>query len=64
MEYPQGMKNVGKDDCIILDKRIYGLVQAARQYYKKAVKSLKKAVFIEGNVDLCHCIKKSAKGII
>ena len=30
MECPQGMKNVGKDDCINLDECIYGLVQATR----------------------------------
>ena len=38
MECPQGMSDVGKDDCIILNKYIYGLVQTARQYYKKAIK--------------------------
>ena len=34
MERPQGMTNVGKSDCVVLDKYIYGLVQALRQYYK------------------------------
>ena len=41
MECPQGMVDVKKDDCIILKKFIYGLVQAAWQYYKKAVEILK-----------------------
>ena len=35
--YAQGMSNVKKDDCVILNKSIYSLVQAAWQYYKKAV---------------------------
>ena len=42
MECPQGMSNSSKDDCIILNKCIYGLVQAARWYYKRIVKILKK----------------------
>ena len=41
MECPQGMSNVRKDGSIILNKCIYGLVQAAWQYYKKAVEILK-----------------------
>ena len=40
MECPQGMSDVGNDDCIIFSKCIYGLVQTARQYYKKALKIL------------------------
>ena len=42
MEYPQWMNNVGENDSIILNKCIYGLVQATRQYYKKVIKILKK----------------------
>ena len=42
MECPQGMSDVKKDDCIILNKCIYSLVQAAHQYYKKAVPLCKK----------------------
>ena len=41
MECPQGMLNVKKDDCIILNKCINGLVLAVMHYYKKAVKILK-----------------------
>ena len=32
MECPQGMSNIKKDDCIILNKCTYGVVQAAQQY--------------------------------
>ena len=53
MECPQGMADVKKDDCIILKKCIYGLIQAARQYYKKAVEILKNSGFEGGNIDPC-----------
>ena len=48
MEGPQGMKNKGKDDSIILDKCIGGLIQTARQYFKNA-----------GNIDPCLYMKNS-----
>ena len=64
MECPQCMYDVKKDDCVILNKCIYSLVQAAWQYYKKAVKILKSSGFIGGSIDLCLYIKKSTKGIV
>ena len=53
MECPPGMRNVTNDDILLLLQCIYGLVQAARQYYKKVVKILKKIGFQGGNVDPC-----------
>ena len=50
MECPFGMKGIEKI-TVILKKKIYGLVQAARQYNKQAVEVLKKVGFIRGNVD-------------
>ena len=64
MECPQGMKDVKRDDCIILKKCIYGLVQAAWQYYKKAVESLKSSGFKGGSIDPCLYVKRSMKGIV
>ena len=64
MECPQGMADVKKDDCVILNKCIYGLVQAACQYYKKAVEILKSSGFVGGNIDPCLYVKKSMKGIV
>ena len=64
MDHPQGMANVKKDDCIILNKFIYGLVQAACQYYKKAMELLKSLGFVWGSTDLCLYVKKSTKGIV
>ena len=61
MEFPPGMNNVGKDDCITLGKCFYGLVQAARQKNKKTIQILKKFGFGRGNVDPCHYKKKIMK---
>ena len=55
------MKN---NDCIILNKCIYGLVQAAQQYYKKAVEILKSSGFVGGSIDPCLYVKRSAKGVV
>ena len=48
---PPDVKDVQDDDCIILQKCIYGLVQAARQYIRMAIELLKKLGFIRGIVD-------------
>ena len=42
MECLQGMYDVGEDDCIILNKCIYSLVEAAWLKYKKTLKILRK----------------------
>jgi hypothetical protein len=44
MECPPGMKEGTKDKVLLLHQCIYGLVQAARQYYKHIVKILKRLV--------------------
>ena len=56
------MNDIVKDNCIILNKCIFGLVQPMMQYYKKAIKILDRAEFSGKNVDPCLCVKKSAKG--
>ena len=63
MECSQGMHDVKKDDCIILNKCIYGLVQAAWQYYKKAVEIVKSSDSIKVSINLCLYVKKSLKSI-
>ena len=60
--YMECMKDIGNDDCVMLGKSIYSLVQAARQYTKVFTK-LKKVEFIGGNVVLWLYMKKHAKGI-
>ena len=51
MECPQGMSDIGKNDCIILNKCIY-VVQVARRHYKNAVKFLKNLGFV--GINLTH----------
>ena len=64
MECPKGMSSMQKDGCIILNKWIYSLVQAARQYYKKTVRVLRNLGFTGGSVDPSLYVKKSAKVIV
>ena len=59
MECPQSMSNIKNDDCIISNKCIYGLVQAARQYYKKVIQILKNLGFVRGNIYPCLYVKKN-----
>ena len=47
-----------------LNKCIYGLVQTAWQYYKKAIEILKSSGFVGGSIDPCLYVKKSTKGIV
>ena len=53
VECLKGIENVGKDDCVILIKCIYCLVQAERKCYKKAIKILKISGFVGGSDDPC-----------
>jgi hypothetical protein len=40
IEIPKGMK-AERDECLMLNKTIYGLVQSARKFHKKIVFALK-----------------------
>ena len=64
MECPQGMAGIKKEDCIFSKKCICGLIQAAWQYYKKAVEILKSSGFDGGSIDPCLYVKRIAKGIV
>jgi NifB/MoaA-like Fe-S oxidoreductase len=44
MEIPKGME-ANIDECLILNKAIYGLVQSAREVYNKLVSVLKECGF-------------------
>ena len=56
--------NVGNDDCIILGKCIYGLLQAVKHYNKMAIDISRKSEFSRGHVDSYLCMKMSTKGIV
>jgi hypothetical protein len=69
MECPPGMQEVGlgddvnsEEDAVLLLQSIYGTVQSARQYFKKAVRILKEIGFTGGEMDPCLFWRKSNKG--
>ena len=63
MEIPKGMK-AEDNECLILNKTIYGLVQSAREFYNKLVSALKDCGFKASSVDPCLWIKYSNHGIV
>ena len=63
MQCPQGLKDGGNDKVLLLKQCIYGLVQAARQYYKHIVEILKEIGFKGGSVDPCLFTKRDKWGI-
>ena len=64
MECPEGMIGVTNQDVLLLKKCIYGLVQAARQYHKKAVEILKNIGFSGGTIDPCLFSRKNKSGLV
>ena len=65
MDCPEGMKNVNNSvDCLKLVKCIYGLVQAARQFFRKLKEVLVKLGFKTSKADPCLLLKRDEKGVI
>ena len=58
------MKKVDPDDILMLDKSIYGLVQASRQWHKKMVKILEECGFKKSEVDPCLFLQKFDNGTV
>ena len=54
----------GPDEVLELLHSIYGLVQAARQYYKKFISVLKKIGFKGGYPDPCLLTRKNESGVV
>ena len=52
-----------KEDCLILQKAIYGLVQAARQFWKKIVDKMQGGGFQLSEDDPCMLYKEDEKGV-
>ena len=63
MENPPGLGN-SADECVKLEKAIYGLVQAARQYYKFFVKVLTEIGFELSKADPCLLVRRNDKGTV
>ena len=70
MTIPEGLdkytdERYGEDDCVILDKSIYGLVQAARQFHKKLLHVMTKEMnFEKCKADECLLYRKDATGTV
>ena len=63
MDCPPGMEHE-EDECLELNKSIYGLVQAARQYYLKFTQVLRKIGFIGGKADPCLFKRQDTNGTV
>ena len=68
MKIPEGYDeviyhDVDKEDCLILQKAIYGLVQAAKQFWKKIVDKMQGGGFQLSEADSCMLYKEDEKGV-
>jgi Reverse transcriptase (RNA-dependent DNA polymerase) len=63
MNIPEGM-NSDSDSCSLLTKTIYGLVQTAREFYKKLISVLKFIRFKENKSNPCLLSKWNQDGIL
>ena len=56
-------EDVDKEDCLILQKAIYGLVQAARQFWKKIVDKIQEGGFKLSEADPCMLYREDERGV-
>jgi hypothetical protein len=63
MECPPGLDAL-EGSVLCLQKTIYGLVQAARAFYKKLTQVLKSIGFARGLADPCLLSRKGKKGVV
>ena len=68
MKIPEGYdevinQEVDKEDCLILQKAIIGLVQAARQFWKRIVDKMEEGVLKLSEADPCMLYKEYEKGV-
>jgi hypothetical protein len=63
MKIPKRIE-ASENECLILKKTIYGLVQSAREFYKKLVLALKGCGFQGISVDPCLWTKYTENGIV
>ena len=56
------MVDIAEDEALLLQSTIYGLVQSARQHYKKATIILKDLKLAGGTVDPCLFYRETEKG--
>ena len=69
MKIPEGYdevisEDVDKEDCLNLQKAIYGLVQAARQFWKKIVDKIQEGGFQLHKLIHACCTEKMKEGFV
>ena len=64
IDCPQGLEDAKKDKCVKLLHTIYGLVQSARQFWKKLVNDLKNTGFKVVYPDPCLMWRENDFGMI
>jgi hypothetical protein len=62
MDCPPGINHTD-EECVLLLKTIYGLVQSARAFYKKLGDVFQKIGFTQSLADPCLFFKKTKKGV-
>ena len=63
IECPSGLEHT-TNEILLLQKSIYGLVQSARQFFKKLVTVLKSIGFVQNIADPCLLCRKTKTGYI
>ena len=63
MDCPKGME-CKEDECLLLLKTIYGLVQSGRYFYKKLIEVLKQIGFTQSLADPCLLTKRDNDGVV
>ena len=68
MKIPEGYdevisEDVDKEDCLILQKAIYGLVQPARQFWKRSVDKMLEGGFRLSKADLCMLYREDEREV-
>jgi histone deacetylase 1/2 len=63
MDCPDGLEHEN-DECLFLLKTIYGLVQAARAFFKKLIKVLQLIGFTQSKADPCLMIRRNKLGVV
>ena len=68
MKIPEGYdevicEDVDKEYCLILQKAIYGLVQATRQFWKKIVDKMQEGGIQHSKADPCILYKENERGV-
>ena len=63
MDAPEGI-GATKDEVVKLEQTIYGLVQSARQFWKKLRNVLKSIGFEGGDIDPCLLFKRTKDGLV